>query len=124
MREMLEDLRASRGRALLMAKREKYERLRGPLEWRTEPIYGTQYCVEPYDAEILAASEAPNDNPELFLPGRNEFIPTNLHVEKQEVAEVRRLASIVSAASAYLPPSAARKAPAPYSGNAIVAAVV
>ncbi len=34
-------------------------------------------------------AEAPNDVPEMFLPGQNEFIPTNLEVVKHEVAEVR-----------------------------------
>lgn len=29
-----------------------------------------------------------NDIPELFLPGPNEFMPTNLDVEKRDVAEV------------------------------------
>ena len=36
-------------------------------------------------------AQGPNDIQELRLPNRNEFIPTNLHVEKHEVSEVRHL---------------------------------
>jgi secreted Zn-dependent insulinase-like peptidase len=34
-------------------------------------------------------AQEPNDIPELFLPGPNAFIPTNLDVEKIPVVEVR-----------------------------------
>lgn len=34
-------------------------------------------------------AQGPNDVQELRLPSRNEFIPTNLDVEKREVSEVR-----------------------------------
>lgn len=34
-------------------------------------------------------AQGPNDIPELHLPNRNEFIPTNLDVEKRKVSEVR-----------------------------------
>ena len=34
-------------------------------------------------------ASGPNDIPELFLPGPNAFIPTNLEVEKREVDVVR-----------------------------------
>ena len=33
-------------------------------------------------------AEAPNDVSELYLPGPNEFIPTNLNVDKREVDKV------------------------------------
>lgn len=39
-------------------------------------------------------AERGNDIPEFFLPGPNEFIPTNLEVEKKEITEVCQLLSI------------------------------
>jgi insulysin len=88
MRRMLNSLRASKGRAVLMAKLEKHDQVSGAQTWETEPIYGTQFRVERFNDVLLAEAEAPNDIPELFLPGRNEFIPSNLDVDKQEVAKV------------------------------------
>lgn len=34
-------------------------------------------------------AQAPKDIQELHLPNRNEFIPTNLDVEKRDISEVR-----------------------------------
>ncbi|KAH9950188.1 insulin-degrading enzyme [Amylocystis lapponica] len=85
-REALEGLRVGKGRAVLMAKADEHERVRGKVaEWETEPWYGTPYRVEKLDADFLAQAESPNDIPELYLPGPNEFIPTNLDVEKRLV---------------------------------------
>jgi hypothetical protein len=36
----------------------------------------------------MMQADGPNDISEFFLPGRNAFIPTNLDVDKREVAEV------------------------------------
>lgn len=104
-REILESLRVDRGRALLMAKKEEHERVRGAAEWDHEPIYGTPYRVERLDQEFIAKvsadqlvleailiplqAESPNDIAALYLPGPNEFIPTNLEVDKREVEKVR-----------------------------------
>jgi insulysin len=88
MRRMLDSLRASKGRAVFMAKPEKHESIRGQQTWDTEPIYGTQYRVEKFDDDLLKEAEAPNDIRELYLPHRNEFIPTKLDVQKKEVPEV------------------------------------
>lgn len=38
--------------------------------------------------ETDGQAEGPNDITELYLPGPNEFIPTNLDVEKRDVPEV------------------------------------
>jgi insulysin len=89
MHRMLNSLRADKGRAVLMAKVEKHDRVRGPQEWETEPVYGTQYRVERFDDILLTEAELPNDIVELYLPDKNEFIPTNFAVDKQDIAEVR-----------------------------------
>lgn len=93
-RRMLDSLRASKGRAFLMAKPEKHDRLHPGETWDTEPIYGTKYLVKCFDDALLAEAEAENDIPELYLPGHNEFIPTNLDVDKKTITEVRRCISL------------------------------
>ena len=37
-----------------MAKKEEHERVRGPIEWNEEPIYGTPYRVERFDNDFIA----------------------------------------------------------------------
>lgn len=53
-REILGGLRIKRARALLMAKKEEHERVRGPTEWSHEPIYDTPYRVECFDADFVS----------------------------------------------------------------------
>ncbi|KIP12311.1 hypothetical protein PHLGIDRAFT_21111 [Phlebiopsis gigantea 11061_1 CR5-6] len=84
-RNILDSLRIENGRVLLMAKKEEHERLAGVIDWEEEPIYGTRYRVERFDTEFISKAESPNDIIELHLPGPNEFIPTNLKVDKREV---------------------------------------
>ncbi|KAI9852489.1 MAG: Insulinase (Peptidase M16) [Thelocarpon superellum] len=58
-----------------------------------ERWYGTEYRNEQIPADFLeeiqrvADGHCRSDLPELYLPGKNEFIPTKLEVEKKEVAE-------------------------------------
>lgn len=85
MRDVLESLRVDRGRVVLMAKGAEHERLRGKGNWEQEPWYGTQYRVETLDEAFVQEAQGPNNIPELFLPGPNEFIPTNLDVQKVPV---------------------------------------
>lgn len=89
-REILEGCRVARGRVLLMGPKGEFERVRGQegkdkVQWQTEKWYGTQYFVERFDEGFLEEAEGPCDIPELFLPGPNAFIPTNLEVERREV---------------------------------------
>ncbi|KAL8947613.1 MAG: hypothetical protein Q9183_007767, partial [Haloplaca sp. 2 TL-2023] len=65
-----------------------------PGDWnQKEKWYGTEYRVEVIPSDFQAAvCEAASTTsktriPALHLPHRNEFIPTNLSVEKKEVAE-------------------------------------
>ncbi|EMD38222.1 hypothetical protein CERSUDRAFT_82469 [Gelatoporia subvermispora B] len=88
--EVLDCLRVDQGRAFLMAQCEEHERVRGPIQWEKERWYGTQYKVDRLDEDFLAEAQGANDIPELFLPGPNEFIPTNLEVEKREVDQPTR----------------------------------
>ena len=53
-RDLLNSLTIERGRAVLMAKKEEYERVRPNLEWAHEPIYGTAYHVERFDPKFVA----------------------------------------------------------------------
>ncbi|KAG9318652.1 Metalloenzyme, LuxS/M16 peptidase-like protein [Chiua virens] len=86
-RDALKDIQIDRGRVVLMAKKEEHERISGELQWQSERWYGTGYIVERWDNEFLAQAQGLNDIQELHLPNRNEFIPTNLEVEKREVSE-------------------------------------
>ncbi len=89
MRALLDTLTVESSRTVLMAKADEYERVRGKdLVWEKEPWYGTPYRVERLSEEFVKKASAPNDLKELFLPGPNEFIPTNLNVEKREVEQV------------------------------------
>ena len=90
MREILDSLTIEGSRTVLMAKAEEHERVRGKdLVWEKEPWYGTPYRVERFNEEFIRKAIEPNDLKELFLPGPNEFIPSNLEVEKRNVDKVR-----------------------------------
>ena len=97
MRDILDSLTIERSRTVLMAKGEEFELIQGknPV-WEKEPWYGTPYRVERYSADAVKVANEQNDFKELFLPGPNEFIPTNLDVEKRDVAEVRTLSALLS----------------------------
>ncbi|KAG1761690.1 Metalloenzyme, LuxS/M16 peptidase-like protein [Suillus occidentalis] len=86
-REILEDMRITTGRAVLMARKEELERISTNEHWEHEKWYGTGYRVERWDPSFVEQAEGPNDITELYLPGANEFIPTNLEVEKRDVLE-------------------------------------
>ena len=89
MREILDSFTIERSRTVLMAKVDEHERVRGKDHiWEKEPVYGTPYRVERYSAAFVQQANEPNDIKELYLPGPNEFIPTNLNVEKREVEQV------------------------------------
>ncbi|KAE9393629.1 insulin-degrading enzyme [Gymnopus androsaceus JB14] len=86
--EYLEQLKLENGRIMLMAKGEDLQEVLGKQDtWEVEPWYGTLYCVERFDEEFLRQTSAPNDLTELFLPGPNEFIPTNLDIDRRENVE-------------------------------------
>ncbi|KAG0697015.1 Metalloenzyme, LuxS/M16 peptidase-like protein [Suillus ampliporus] len=86
--EILEGMRVTKGRAVLMAKKEEHERISKNEHWEQEKWYGTGYRVERWDPSFVEqASCGPNDITELYLPRPNEFIPTNLDVEKRDVPE-------------------------------------
>lgn len=92
MREILNSLTIGVSRTVLMAKAEEHERVRGKdLVWEKEPWYGTPYRVERFAADFVKRANEPNDIKELYLPGPNEFIPTNLDVEKRDVEKVSSL---------------------------------
>lgn len=89
MRALLDTLTVESSRTVLMAKADEFERVLGKdLVWEKEPWYGTPYRVERLSEEFVKKAGGPNDLKELFLPGPNEFIPTNLNVEKREVEQV------------------------------------
>lgn len=107
-RDILDSLRVDKGRSVLMARAEEHAKLGGKTVWEREPWYGTAYRVEKLDDEFvsqaslssqtrffaeqsLIQAQGANDILALSLPGRNEFMPTNLDVDKREVAQVGSL---------------------------------
>ncbi|KAJ4493396.1 Metalloenzyme, LuxS/M16 peptidase-like protein [Lentinula lateritia] len=88
--EMLKRFKLENGMIVLMAKAEELEAVLGLSKqdvWEKEPWYGTQYRFERFDEDFLRQASTPNDLNELFLPGVNEFIPTNLNVDKGDHIE-------------------------------------
>ncbi|KAG5647302.1 hypothetical protein DXG03_000839 [Asterophora parasitica] len=83
----LESLRITEGRVVLMATKAEHAKVAPNGTWEKEPWYGTDYRVERFDEQFIKQAEAPNAIPELFLPGPNEFIPTNLDVGKRGETE-------------------------------------
>ncbi|KAF9246345.1 Metalloenzyme, LuxS/M16 peptidase-like protein [Melanogaster broomeanus] len=95
-REALESIRVDKGRVVLMAKKEEHERVSGvEKKWESEKWYGTGYTIDRWDDKFVAEAQGPNDIQELHLPHRNEFIPTNLDVEKREVSEPQKRPHLV-----------------------------
>ncbi|KDR81747.1 hypothetical protein GALMADRAFT_58881 [Galerina marginata CBS 339.88] len=85
--EYLNQFTIENSRAVLMAKRDDHLKVHPELKWEKEPWYGTEYAVQRFDDDFVAQIDNLNVIPELFLPGPNEFIPTNLEVEKKEGIE-------------------------------------
>ena len=73
-----------------------------PGDWnQKEKWYGTEYKVERFDPAFVAAlgkagaSTVEDRVSELHLPHRNEFIPTNLTVEKKETASPAKAPKLI-----------------------------
>lgn len=106
LRSTLAGLTADKCRTVLMAKADEHAALHEtPVQWEQEPIYGTKYHVARPADDFMAkvptfqSSCLPllttfgqacsaNDIPDLFLPPPNDFIPTNLGVDKKDVEQV------------------------------------
>ena len=65
-----------------------------PSTWdQKEKWYGTEYRSQRIDADLVAAVKKAGEStskdriPDLFLPHKNEFVPTKLTVEKKDVTE-------------------------------------
>ncbi|KAG5637127.1 hypothetical protein H0H81_005656 [Sphagnurus paluster] len=86
-KKYLDSFRITEGRVVLMATATEHAKLGTDGAWQKEPWYGTNYRVERFDDEFIANAETSNAISGLFLPGPNEFIPTNLDVDKREVTE-------------------------------------
>ncbi|KAG6907416.1 hypothetical protein DXG01_008988 [Tephrocybe rancida] len=83
----LETFRVTEGRVVLMATGTEHAKIASAdTTWETEPWYGTSYRVERFDEKSIEKA-SPNAISELFLPRPNEFIPTDLQVEKRVVAQ-------------------------------------
>lgn len=63
-------------------------------------------------------ANGPNDIPELFLPGPNEFIPTNFEVEKWQVPEVGARTIICVGLKEYF--FLATETPSPHPRNSVI----
>ncbi|KAG5354057.1 hypothetical protein C0989_009755 [Termitomyces sp. Mn162] len=87
-RKCLETFRITEGRVVLMATAAEHAKITSTdVIWEKEPWYGTSYRVERFDEQFINKAEAPNAISELFLPGPNEFIPTDLQVDRRIVTE-------------------------------------
>ncbi|PFH54234.1 hypothetical protein AMATHDRAFT_53111 [Amanita thiersii Skay4041] len=88
--DYLDSFRINEGRVVLMAKTEEHAKIAPHATWLKEPWYGTEYRVERFDENFLQLANSPNDIEALFLPGPNEFMPSNLDVEKKDVPEIAK----------------------------------
>ncbi|KAF8892443.1 Metalloenzyme, LuxS/M16 peptidase-like protein [Infundibulicybe gibba] len=86
-REYLESFRVHEGRVVLMAKAEEHSKLAPDAVWLKEPWYGTTYYVKKFDEDFIREAQGLNDLQNFSLPKPNEFIPTNLNVEKRAVSK-------------------------------------
>ncbi|KAJ7256509.1 Metalloenzyme, LuxS/M16 peptidase-like protein [Mycena haematopus] len=86
-RAYLDTFRVENARVTLMAKGEEHAKLAPNAVWKKEPWYGTEYYVEKFDDAFIQRAQGSNDIKELYLPGPNKFVPTNVEVEKRDVAE-------------------------------------
>ncbi|KAJ7311450.1 Metalloenzyme, LuxS/M16 peptidase-like protein, partial [Mycena albidolilacea] len=86
-RAYLDTFRVENARVTLMATGLEQTKLAPNALWQKEPWYGTEYYVEKFDDAFIQRAQGPNDIKELYLPGPNIFIPTNVEVEKRDVAE-------------------------------------
>ncbi|KIK90629.1 hypothetical protein PAXRUDRAFT_831530 [Paxillus rubicundulus Ve08.2h10] len=95
-REALNNISVDTGRVVLMAKKEEHERVAGgEMQWQSEKWYGTGYTVQRWDDKFLVEAQGPNDIQEMHLPSKNEFIPSNLDVEKREISEPQKRPHLV-----------------------------
>ncbi|EJD02194.1 insulin-degrading enzyme [Fomitiporia mediterranea MF3/22] len=92
-RDTLSELTVENGRVVVMAKDHSTIGNQGP--WTAEPWYGTEYTVDRLDDEITSAARAPNDIPEIYLPGPNEFIPSDVDIDKFDVPNPLKRPSLV-----------------------------
>jgi insulysin len=86
-RDTLNMLSVNTGRVMVMAK--NLDDVSPNVPWVKEKWYETEYKLQRLPEEITKKAAALNDIPEFFVPAPNPFIPSNLHVEKVSVPEVR-----------------------------------
>lgn len=89
-RRVLAELVPENGRVIVMGKDYAPLGLEDPsVKWEQEKWYKTTYNIEMMDSRFLAESKKPNDLKELYLPPKNDYMPTNLTVDKHPVEKVR-----------------------------------
>lgn len=89
-RRILADFVPENGRVIVMAKDYSPLGLEEPgVKWEQEKWYKTTFNVETMDDTFLEESRRPNDISELYLPPKNDYMPTNLSVDKRPVEKVR-----------------------------------
>ncbi|KAI5119937.1 hypothetical protein M0805_002126 [Coniferiporia weirii] len=96
-RETLAGLVVENGRVVVMAKDHSGVGETGP--WLNEPWYGTEYTVKKLEEDFVALARETNNIPELFLPGPNEFIPSNVEVDKREAPEPLKRPALIKQTS-------------------------
>ncbi len=63
------------------AKKKKEE---GGGQWKTDPVYGIQYCTERIKPELVNAWSAVELNPRLKMPELNSFIPRDFALKSED----------------------------------------
>ncbi|KAI1798428.1 LuxS/MPP-like metallohydrolase [Ganoderma leucocontextum] len=94
-RQLLKGFTPERARVFLQAKVHREEVVGKDIQWETEKWYGTQYAILKTDETLLERLRKANGNPEMALPLVNQFIPTDLSVDKVEVAEPAKYSILV-----------------------------
>ncbi|EJD53131.1 hypothetical protein AURDEDRAFT_110880 [Auricularia subglabra TFB-10046 SS5] len=95
-RRTLAELRPEKGRVIVMAKDFKPLGMDDTVQWDAEKWYKTPYCKMPMDEDFLAESRKSNDISALHLPHENNFIPTNLTVDKRPVDTPQKQAVVIA----------------------------
>ncbi|KZV96205.1 hypothetical protein EXIGLDRAFT_747787 [Exidia glandulosa HHB12029] len=95
-RRILAELLPEKGRVIVMAKDYAPLGLEDPsVKWDQEKWYKTTYNLQDMDDAFLMESRKPNDLKELYLPPKNDYMPTNLAVDKCPVDKPLKRAEVV-----------------------------
>lgn len=95
-RRILADFVPEKGRVIVMGKDYSALGLEDPsVKWENEKWYKTAYNLQQMDEKFLEESRLPNDIAELYLPPKNDYMPTDLSVVKFAVDKPLKRADVI-----------------------------